>query len=98
MKNVWRSICILTVAISPFARAADVATYLDTAEQNDAAAQFRSGARYENGIGVEKNLVQAAAWYKKSAEQGMRPPNTILACATKKAGALKRTSTRRTNG
>ncbi len=32
--------------------------------------QFEIGLRYEKGTGVEKNLKQAANWYRRSAEQG----------------------------
>lgn len=32
--------------------------------------QFEIGLRYENGKGVEKNLKQAAKWYRRAAEQG----------------------------
>ena len=39
------------------------------AEQNDADAQFRLGTCYYNGIGVEKDVVEAVKWWRKAAEQ-----------------------------
>lgn len=33
-------------------------------------AQFNLGALYEHGRGVEKDLTEAAKWYRKAAEQG----------------------------
>lgn len=33
-------------------------------------AQFNVAIAYENGTGLDKDLAQAAMWYKKSAEQG----------------------------
>ena len=41
------------------------------AEQGDAAAQFNLGGMYRRGEGVPKNASQAAAWYRKAAEQGV---------------------------
>jgi 5-methylcytosine-specific restriction endonuclease McrA len=43
---------------------------IDLAEQGDATAQCDLGACYANGQGVEIDLVEAVAWYRKAAEQG----------------------------
>ena len=43
---------------------------INKAEQGDAEAQFEVGKAYSLGEGVEKNLTQAIAWYKKSAAKG----------------------------
>ena len=43
---------------------------IDLAEQGLAAAQNDLGWSYRNGEGVEKDLVEAVAWYRKAAEQG----------------------------
>ena len=40
------------------------------AEAGDIEAQFNLGMCYANGYGVEKNLTEAANWYRKAAEQG----------------------------
>ena len=55
--------------------------YLDNikkAEAGDAEAQFEVGKAYDLGEGVEKDLAQAAVWYKKSASQGnMKAQNNL---------------------
>ena len=43
--------------------------YTKAAEQGYAQAQYNLGHCYECGVGVEKNLSEAAIWYKKAAEQ-----------------------------
>lgn len=40
------------------------------AEGGDPEAQFRLGETYERGVGEEKDLPQAAAWYEKAAKLG----------------------------
>lgn len=40
------------------------------AEQNNADTQNRLGAGYANGMGVERNQVEALKWIRKSAAQG----------------------------
>lgn len=40
------------------------------AETGDATAQFELGKCYANGMGVARDDVQAAAWYKRAAEGG----------------------------
>lgn len=39
------------------------------AEQGDAQSQYALGLSYELGVGVDKDLAQAFAWYQKSANQ-----------------------------
>lgn len=39
------------------------------AEQGDAQSQYALGLSYELGVGVDKDLMQAFAWYQKSANQ-----------------------------
>ena len=39
-------------------------------QQLSSTRQFEIGLRYDNGTGVEKNLKQAAKWYRRAAEQG----------------------------
>jgi TPR repeat protein len=40
------------------------------AEQGDVAAQSHLGVRYANGLGVPRDLTEAAKWFMKAAEQG----------------------------
>ena len=40
------------------------------AEQGDPAMQYSLGALHHNGEGVEKDLEQAARWFRAAAEQG----------------------------
>ena len=40
------------------------------AEQGDADAQYNLGNAYLNGNGVEKDLEEAAKWFKKAADRG----------------------------
>ena len=40
------------------------------AEHGYARAQFNLGVRYENGLGVSKDMGEAVKWYRKAAEQG----------------------------
>ena len=44
--------------------------YRKAAEWNHAWAQFNLGYCYANGQGVPENLVEAAKWYRKAADQG----------------------------
>ncbi len=44
--------------------------YVRAAEAGDARAQFLLAIRFEKGIGVDTDLVQAAAWYRQAAEGG----------------------------
>ncbi len=44
---------------------------LTNANTGDAKAQFKVGLLYDHGQGVSQDYVQAAAWYRKAAEQGL---------------------------
>ena len=44
--------------------------WLPLAELGDIEAQFNLGVMYDEGAGVDKDLVAAAGWYRKAAEQG----------------------------
>ncbi len=48
------------------------------AEAGDAEAQFKLGALYANGKGVEQNSKAAAKWLRKSAKQGWTAAQTLL--------------------
>jgi TPR repeat protein len=46
------------------------------ANDGDAAAQFYLGTMYVTGHGVQQDYSAAALWFRKAAEQGLRPrPN-----------------------
>ena len=62
----------------------------ELAEKGDAIAQNRLGIRYEKGLGVKKDLRQAAAWYKKAALQ-----NHAIAQSNYAVCLLKMTNDRR---
>lgn len=53
-----------------YSKAAEL--FCKAAEQGLADAQFLLGSLYADGEGVEKDMNQATAWYRKSAEQGGR--------------------------
>lgn len=48
------------------------------AEQGDAGSQISTGFMYSIGLGVQRNVVQAGAWYTKAAEQGSAAGQAIL--------------------
>ena len=48
------------------------------AEAGEAQAQFVYGSLFQSGRGVEKDLAQAAGWYRRSAKAGFAPANQAL--------------------
>ena len=67
--------------------------YLDNikkAEAGDAEAQFEVGKAYDLGEGVEKDLAQAAVWYKKSASQGNMKAQNNLGLAYKNGEGVEK--------
>lgn len=48
------------------------------AEAGEARAQFVYGSLFQSGRGVEKDLAQAAGWYRRSAKGGFAPANQAL--------------------
>jgi TPR repeat protein len=63
------AVCLLQSA-SYVDAAQDLNEVRKMAEQGDAEAQFTLGQMYDSGDGVAQNYKQAAAWYRKAAEQG----------------------------
>lgn len=49
------------------------------AEAGHVDAQFNMGLLYDNGAGVERNLFEAASWYRRAAEAGDRTAQAYLA-------------------
>lgn len=52
--------------------------WLPLAELGDVEAQYNLGVLYDEGAGVEQDLVAAADWYRKAAEQGFIDAQTNL--------------------
>lgn len=50
----------------------------EAAEAGDAEAQFKLGALYANGVGVNQDSKTAARWLRKAAKQGSFPAQTLL--------------------
>ena len=44
--------------------------FLESAIQNHSGAQYELAVRYEDGIGITKNLYEALRWYKEAADNG----------------------------
>lgn len=55
-----------------------VETIKKTAEQGDAAAQYKLGVLYLQGLGMMQNSVRACYWYRKAAEQGQMEAQYML--------------------
>ena len=45
------------------------------AEQGQREAQYNLGMLYENGSGVPRNYDEAAKWYQRAADSGIREAN-----------------------
>ena len=52
--------------------------WLPLAELGDAEAQYNLGVMYDEGAGIEKDLVKAAGWFRKAADQGFIDAQTNL--------------------
>ncbi len=52
--------------------------YQKAAGHEDADAQFRIGAMYNEGKGVPKNYIEAMKWFRKAAEQGNSKGQSFL--------------------
>ena len=57
---------------------ANLSKLFDRAILGDCAAQFELGKCYEDGCDVISDAVEAAKWYRRSAEKGFAPAQTIL--------------------
>ena len=44
--------------------------WLPLAELGDAEAQYNLGVLYDEGAGIERDLIKAAEWYRKAADRG----------------------------
>jgi TPR repeat protein len=58
--------------------------YRKAAELGDAESQYKLGLFYMRGECVETDLTEAAAWYRKAAEQGFHAAIDLLATVEKR--------------
>mmetsp|Transcript_24694 Transcript_24694/g.48300 ORF Transcript_24694/g.48300 Transcript_24694/m.48300 type:complete len:150 (+) Transcript_24694:2-451(+) len=72
--------------------AADAQAYRKAAENGDAYSQYKLGACYESGRGVNKDMREAVLWYTKAAAQGNERAIHILRCLSRRLGVPKSTS------
>ena len=65
---------------APKTRKVNVAETLKAADRGDAQAQYDMGFFYSRGVGVEKDDVRSAVYYRKAAEQGFMLAQHNLGC------------------
>src|SRR5579864_3475214 len=53
--------------------------YRSLADKGDKVSQYQLGYLFQNGLGVDKNLQAAAAWYSRANQQGL--PEAAFALA-----------------
>jgi uncharacterized protein len=73
MSKLFRVILLATTILSLLVTSsisADIETLRIQAEAGDADAQFGLGLSYASGSGIQKDVSEAARWYRKAAEQG----------------------------
>jgi TPR repeat protein len=87
MRHLLRNLawCLLAASLTPLAAQAPsdlsllpLATVQQRAAAGDSAAQARLGNLYHNGIELPHDDAQAAAWYRKAADQGNAIAQTSL--------------------
>jgi TPR repeat protein len=67
----WVLVALLvSFALSASAAAQDINELKTRAQQGDVNAQFDLGLKYQLGVGVKQDSVEAVRWYRKAAEQG----------------------------
>ena len=66
----WIIFSTASPSLSQDTTAAMIQSWKDRANQGSAFAPFQLGHSYAHGQGVEKNLVEAARWYRLGAERG----------------------------
>jgi len=66
----WIIFSTASPSLSQNTTAAMIQSWKDRANQGSAFAPFQLGHSYAHGQGVEKNLVEAARWYRLGAERG----------------------------
>jgi TPR repeat protein len=65
-----RPITLTTQSTPPAQSASEIQVVRAAAESGDAVAQHKLGMAYATGEGVPQNDAQAAAWFRKAADQG----------------------------
>ena len=77
MRHLFSLFLFLLAPLAPFHSAQEspdaavIAQIHSDVEQGDANTQFTLGMRYEYGMGVAQDYVEARKWYLKAAEQGL---------------------------
>ena len=89
--NYFAVVLWLLLASSSWCQSAKFLETKALAEKGDAKAQVRLGGFYETGdAGATKDMVEAAKWYRKCAEQGFPPAQFLLSgCYSKGYGVQK---------
>src|SRR5207248_1972736 len=77
--RIWLVGLLITAGLQ-LGFAEDIALQESTksAESGVSADQYFLGVKYDHGLGVEKNLAEAARWYRKAAERGFPAAQTCL--------------------
>lgn len=65
-------------AVAPSEQQTRLALMTQAAENGDVAAQFELGKALETGTGIERNVEQAAGWYRRAVAQGHVPAMFFL--------------------
>jgi S1-C subfamily serine protease len=76
--DLWRNHWYLSQPFLPPFTPAPENSYLPSAQQNDAVAQFTKGASYYNAQGTAKNYKEAVKWFRKAAEQNQPDAEFML--------------------
>jgi TPR repeat protein len=66
----WIILSTASLSLSQKTTSAMIQSWKDRANQGSAIAPYQLGYSYAHGQGVEKNLVEAARWYRLGAERG----------------------------
>ena len=84
----WAAVGLLWCVVGAWAQtkgaatAQSIATLKKQAASGDADAQMKLGSAYYFGRGIQQDYVEAAAWYRKVAEQGYANAQYIGAVRT----------------
>jgi TPR repeat protein len=81
----------MAIALTAAAQTAGIdPALLAKANGGDAAAQVQVAQSYEKGDGVKQSYAQAAAWYRKAADQGNVPAEIHMAVAYRDGRGVER--------
>jgi len=72
LRSLLSALILLAATMATWAQPRSIdPALLAKATAGDAASEYRVGLAYATGDGVEQDLAQAAAWYRKAAVQGL---------------------------